>query len=504
MTLPMLPIWTVDFVGSSLMIVISFLCVYMAVYLFLQDKENAVWIYFLWITSGLAFFALSRGIGHIAKDLLIVSGHTDIWKKLRPYSGAFNTITFILVASITLFFERIWKIYQTIIRDKQALQKSHEQILYLNKHLEDLVAERTLKLKSSEKKYRRIFESSRDMIVVTDKKGLILELNTAGSSLLGLAKENLLQKKHYLKSFFAHDSDWDKIVTQLLNQGYINDIETELVSPVKKNIRYVLLNGTVEYFEEKEKNSNLKEIFHFLVKDITRRKTMEQQLLQADKLASIGKLAAGVAHEINNPLNIILGYTQLLLKHEQKGTQKYEDLRIIEKHVCACRNIVNDLLKFSRRSKTQKQFINLNELIKEVIKVASQQFEFDRIKIETNYDPNVPSMVLDGDKIKQVFMNIFMNAKDAIGEDGKITISTNYLEKKHTVEIKIQDTGCGIEPHHISKIFDPFFTTKETGKGTGLGLSVSYGIIKEHDGDIKVFSKVGQGTTFLITLPIRE
>ena len=513
MTLPLFPIWLIDFAGSSLMIIFSFLCVHLAMRLFNQDRENAVWIYFLWITSALAVFAISRGVGHVVKDLLIMSGRKDIWTILQPYSGAFNTMTFVLVASITLFFERVWQINQTILRDKQALQDSHGQILYLNRHLEDLVMERNMELRKSENKYRRIFESSRDMILVTDQDGQILEINPAGTDLLGFSKEKVENNACSFKHFFLRQEIWDRIVEELLAKGYVSDLETELIGP-EGNVIHVLLSGSVECLlpdngdtfdvVQTTDHHDVKEFFHFLVKDITRRRAMEQQLLQADKLASIGQLAAGVAHEINNPLNIILGYTQFLIKHESEGTDRYEDLRTIEKHVRACKNIVADLLSFSRSTRTRKQQIDLHECIKEVINVISQQFELDQVRISTEFDSRVPTMILDGGKIKQVFMNLFMNAKHAIGKDGLITVKTLYDQDAGQVEVRVEDTGCGIEPQNLSRIFDPFFTTKETGKGTGLGLSVSYGIIKEHGGEIKVESEPGKGSVFIVSLPVNQ
>jgi PAS domain S-box-containing protein len=498
MSLPISPIWVIDFLGSSLMIFFSFLCVHLAKRLRNQDKDNAVWTYLLWIAWALAAFAISRGVGHIAKRLLLLSGNQQVWMMLRPYSGAFNTITFVVVASITLFFERVWKINQTILRDKQALQDSHEQILYLNRHLEELVDERTQELFISENKYRRIFESSRDMILVSDRYGRIVEINPAGISLLGLTREAIQKERISFKQFFRKPEHWDSLVDQLLNQGYVSDGEVELIG-AKGDPVHVLLSGSVECLL-----TDKKEFFHFLVKDITQRKAMEQQLLQADKLASIGHLAAGVAHEINNPLNIILGYTQLLIRHEPEGTERYLDLRIIEKHARTCKTIVEDLLNFSRSTRTRKTKVSLHECIEEVINVVRQQFELDNITISTTFDPNVPFMILDGEKMKQVFMNLFMNAKHAIGKSGEITVSTHYDPRKGDVQIRVVDTGCGIEPHNLSKIFDPFFTTKSTGEGTGLGLSVSYGIVKEHGGEIVVESELGKGSVFTVRLPVTD
>ena len=229
---------------------------------------------------------------------------------------------------------------------------------------------------------------------------------------------------------------------------------------------------------------------------------MEEQLLQAERLASLGELSAGVAHEVNNPLGMILGYTQLLLRTEPKDTQNYNDLKIIEKHARNCKAIVEDLLNFARSSETQKGVLNVNDLIHEVISVVDHQFKLDNITIETALDTSIPTLYADGEKLKQVFMNLLVNAKQAIEVQGQIQIITAHDSSRDEVTVTVVDTGSGIPPEVQEKIFDPFFTTKPTGQGTGLGLSVSYGIIKDHHGEIFVQSTPGKGSTFTITLPV--
>lgn len=171
MSLPLYPIWVVDLAGSSLMIFFSFLCVRLARRLRAQDTNNVIWIYLLWFCYSLAAFAISRSVGHIVKRVLITAGYENVWELLQPYSGSINSITFIIVASITLFFERTWKVYQQILGDKQILQEAHAKILFMNRNLENLVEERTRELAFSERKYRRIFEVSKDMILVAGGDG---------------------------------------------------------------------------------------------------------------------------------------------------------------------------------------------------------------------------------------------------------------------------------------------------------------------------------------------
>ncbi len=496
--LPLFPVYIVDLVGSALMIVISFLCVTLVRQKKREDPTNVIWTYLLWLSLALFAFAISRSVGHIIKHLLIVSGKKSIWFKLRPFSGAMNTIMFVLVASITLFFQRVQNIYFQIVKDKQKIQRFSEKLMWLNRHLEDLVSARTAELQTSETKYRRIFEGSNDMLFVADNRGMFMDINKSGLDLLGYRDKSEVIQKVNLKDVFANEADFNYISEELRGKGIIRDYETEVLS--REGFRKtVLFSCTIQPGQEDDP-----ETLQGVIKDITHRKEIEKHMLRADKLASLGKLSAGLAHEINNPLGMILGYTQLLLRYEKPETQRYSDLKIIEKHVRNCKAIVEDLLNFARSTETKKIEGNINELIRDVLKVMEHQFEMNGIEIIYDLNETLPNMTIDPEKIKQVFMNILMNAKDAIQGKGKITIKSDLDPKDSSVIITFSDTGCGIPGDNLPHIFDPFFTTKPTGKGTGLGLSVSYGIIQDHGGNIEVESKLGAGTTFIITLPIKD
>ncbi len=377
MTVTALPIWLVDVIGAMAMIALSGLCLYHVRALSRRDPNNVIWTYLLWVSYCLCGFAISRSAGHILKELLMLGGHAGTWQAIRPYSGSINTFLLFLVASFTLFFERVWQIYHQMSGDQEALTRAHEQVLELNENLEKRVAERTRALARSEK-----------------------------------------------------------------------------------------------------------------------------QIAQADKLASIGQLSSGIAHEINNPLGIILGYTQLLSRGEPAGSQKYEDLKIIEKNVKACKAIVEDLLNFARSPNPRQEKININALIEDVLTFIQRRLRQNALTIIKDYDTNAPAMILDGEKIRQVLINLLMNAQHATDNKGTIIIKTTYDVSCRQMRISIKDDGYGIERENLSRIFDPFFTTKSTGEGTGLGLAVSYGIIKSHGGHIDVSSEPGLGTEFILTLPV--
>ncbi|MGD9182555.1 MAG: ATP-binding protein [Desulfobacterales bacterium] len=496
MILSSVPIFFIDILGSILMIILSFLCLLLAHELRSRDRDNVMGTYLLWVCFGLTGFAMSRSVGHILKQVLLMSGQPEVWDSIRPYSGAINSLMFVLVGSVTLFFERIWEVYRQISKDKKALQIAHEKLIFLNQNLEQLVAERTEELALSEHKYRRIFEVSKDMILVAKKDGLIVDLNPVGKNILGYPESDGSLDGRRFQEFFSRQTYWNQILHTIEAQGFISNFEADLKHRNGMTIR-ALISGSLDKGPEDEEDT-----IHFLVKDIEQRRVMEKQMAQAEKLASIGQLSAGVAHEINNPLGIILGYTQLLLRNEGNEEERQNDLRTIVKHARSCKLIVEDLLNFAREPGPKKSFVEVHGVIDEVLNFMQYHSDLGATQIVSEFDPRVPPIELDEKQIKQVLINLIMNAQHAVGNNGTIKVITKFNSADKKLSINVIDTGYGIEKKNLSRIFDPFFTTKPTGEGTGLGLSVSYGIIKNHGGDISVESKPGKGSTFTITLPV--
>lgn len=230
---------------------------------------------------------------------------------------------------------------------------------------------------------------------------------------------------------------------------------------------------------------------------------VQDQLVRAGKMAALGELAAGVAHEINNPLTGVLTFSSLMLKKTGEGHPWKKDLENIVQQTTRCRTIVKGLLDFARQRKPDKKEWDIHTLIDRTLTLVENQARFQDIKIVKEFKTDIGMLFVDGDQIQQVFMNILINAADAMaGSGGTLTIKTDV--KQEMAEVSFTDSGCGIAKEHLSKLFDPFFTTKETGKGTGLGLAISYGIIQSHGGDIEVDSQVGKGSTFRIRLPIEK
>src|ERR1700756_843914 len=241
-----------------------------------------------------------------------------------------------------------------------------------------------------------------------------------------------------------------------------------------------------------------------IMDDITEGVELESQLSQADKLSSIGLLAAGVAHEVNTPLAVISSYTQMLAKQLQGDPQKSGLLEKITRQTFRASEIVNNLLNFSRTSGTEFANVDINKVITDTLALLEHQFKVSKITVESDLTPNLSPIHGNPGRLQQVFLNLFLNAKDAMAGGGKLTVATANGE---VISVRVSDTGSGIAPEHIQRIYDPFFTTKTVPKegqtrGTGLGLSVTYGIIQEHAGKIRVESDPGAGTTFALDFPL--
>ena len=234
----------------------------------------------------------------------------------------------------------------------------------------------------------------------------------------------------------------------------------------------------------------------------------QRQVYQSQKLASVGQLAAGVAHEINNPLTGVLSYSSFLLKRAADKPEFKEDLEVIVRETQRCREIVKGLLDFSRQSPPEKHPTDVNDVIERAVQIVHAQLAAHRVEIHKDLHADLPVVPADANQIQQVIVNLLLNANDAIGDDGgTVTLTTGIRAsssgvgaRKGDIEICVRDTGCGIPAAHLGRIFEPFFSTKGR-KGTGLGLAVVWGIMEKHNGRVEVESEVGKGTTFRVLLP---
>jgi signal transduction histidine kinase len=228
----------------------------------------------------------------------------------------------------------------------------------------------------------------------------------------------------------------------------------------------------------------------------------QQQLIQSEKLASMGQLAAGVAHEINNPLGSILLYADMMLKESQDGSQHWTDLKMIVDEAIRCKHIVGDLLNFARQNQVLARDTDLSALVRTMTEELQGQPIFAPVEFRMDLDPGLPTIEADPSQLRQVLINLMVNAAEAMASGGTLTLTTRRSGTDQAV-VTVSDTGGGIPEENLSKLFTPFFTTKPIGKGTGLGLAIVYGIVKMHRGQVQVQSQPGKGTTFTITLPLR-
>jgi signal transduction histidine kinase len=239
-----------------------------------------------------------------------------------------------------------------------------------------------------------------------------------------------------------------------------------------------------------------------ILEDVTSRVQFEEQLQISEKMASIGLLAAGVAHEVNTPLTGISSFTQMLLQNAEPDDPKTKVLEKIERQTFRAARIVNGLLNLARPTQVDAGPIEVNAVINDVLSLLEHQLKNGGIQVRKELA--APGLIVQAIeyKLQQVFLNLFLNARDAMPRGGWLTIATSLQADGRAAVIEVSDTGSGIPPDQLSRIYDPFFTTKAIGKGTGLGLSITYGIVQEHDGTITCESTIGKGTTFTLTLPL--
>jgi two-component system NtrC family sensor kinase len=230
-------------------------------------------------------------------------------------------------------------------------------------------------------------------------------------------------------------------------------------------------------------------------------KDMQDSMIQSEKMASLGKIAAGVAHEINNPLTSILINTHLMMEKTPEESPFQENLHMISEETSRCGDIVKGLLEFARQNPPQKSYVDINEIVNTVVGILEKQVTLKNIQIFKKLEEKLPLIEVDASKIKQVFWNLIINAAEAMPEGGTLTICSRLSKSEEFIEVEFLDTGVGISDEQKKKLFDPFFTTK--GGGTGLGLAVSYGIIEQHHGRIDVKSHLSQGSSFTVNLPVK-
>jgi two-component system, NtrC family, sensor kinase len=351
-----------------------------------------------------------------------------------------------------------------------------------------------------------LLQSACDAVVAADMTGKIIIFNDAAADVTGYTVDDAL---HHLNIHAIYEGDGAKEIMRCLRsedyggRGKLKKYRTNAVGKDGQKIP-ISLYASIIYDEQGVEAGSIG-FFHDLRERIHIQQKLEKtqlQLIQSEKMASLGKLSAGVAHQLNNPLGGIILYTKLMLEDYDLETDATEDLHRILNDAQRCRETVKELLEFARQTRQFMKPLNMNKAIERTLFLIENQTLFHNIIVKKNMAPFVPFVLADAQQMGHVFMNIIINAAQAMDGQGIITIVTRESANKDSVIIEIGDNGPGIAEAILDHIFEPFFTTKEEGKGTGLGLSVVYGIVENHGGKISARSVVGRGSTFTIELPV--
>jgi two-component system, NtrC family, sensor kinase len=365
--------------------------------------------------------------------------------------------------------------------------------------LEATVLAKTEALMKSEEKYRSLVESAEDFIFTVDREARFQSLNTFTANFFGGPPERFIGRPIADAFSGPEAEELARLIEGVYGSG--KSIREEFELRMEERPIWISANFMPVKTDAGEVGTIL-----CIARDITETKSLQRQLVNAEKLASLGTLAAGVAHEINNPLGVILGFCELLLRKTEKGSQQYEDLKTIERQGLLCKETVENLLIFARGAKQKRDVSELNGCILEIVKIVRHLLAKSGIDLILNLAENLPPVKADARQLQQVFLNLVTNAMAAMETGGTLTVQSSLERATRRAVVQIQDTGAGIRPEHMDRIFEPFFTTKPEGQGTGLGLFVSYGIVTSYGGTIECVSTPAaglgkqSGTTFTVKL----
>jgi len=396
----------------------------------------------------------------------------------------------------------------------------------------EAIGQEERKLRERTEEMETIVNGIQDFILVITPDMQIIDANESFLTKMRYAREDVIGKKCYqvyhkidhpcnggetdcpLREVVRNKRQVRKIQTRLMPNGQKRYYEVNIYPIWEKDgkiSRFIHISRDIT--QHKKEEEELTRRLEQMVEDRTRQlKETHEKLLHQDKMSSLGKLSASVVHEINNPIAGILNLIMLMkrIATEDVVTQKEIDqfkqyLDLMENETRRTSRIVSNLLAFARQSKMEPKRLSVNQLIEKILFLNSNLLKIDGVKVATKLEPDLPDLLGSEDQLQQVFMNLVSNAAEAMEPDGgKLTIESKHLLREDKLQINFRDTGPGISEDDIPKLFEPFFTTKKKGKGVGLGLSVAYGIIQEHEGSIYVKSKVGQGTTFQVKLPLKS
>lgn len=354
-------------------------------------------------------------------------------------------------------------------------------------------------LQATKLRYSDIIEHSAEAIISLDNKGRITSWNRGAEDMLGWGRDEIIDRPitTIVPDKLIELKELEYIASEMEYQGYIQNFETERLT---KNGEKKLVNLTESYV----RNQDNEIVGHSLtLRDLTDVKMREEQIQQSERLAAVGHMAAGVAHEVGNPLAAISSLVQLCQrKTEDEFIQ--DQLKKVREHIQRINKIVRELVDFSRPSSMQTEHVQINEVIKSAVGLLKHDARCSDVEFKLDLPNNLPSISCVPDQIHQVLVNLLLNAVDAMKDTAKPKIIISTIKQQNNIKLMVADIGKGIKKEDQSRIFEPFYTTKDVGQGTGLGLSVSHGILNKMGGSIRVESEYGEGATFIIKLPIKN
>ncbi|HET7290698.1 MAG TPA: PAS domain S-box protein [Thermodesulfobacteriota bacterium] len=374
---------------------------------------------------------------------------------------------------------------------------------------DDITARKRLQqaLKESEERYRSFVETAKSAIIAVDGEGRIILFNPAAEEIFGYGKEEIMNKE--FRCLFPER--YKDITSAELGKGTgsgftnLKETTTEITGLTKNGEEF---SAEVSFSTCRVEGRT---ILTAIIFDITERKNLQEQLLQSAKLAAVGELISGVTHEVNNPLAVVIGYSEMLLSEPELGGEARDAIRAIHAESERAKKVIQNMLSFARKHNPEKEVIQVNDVIEKTLGLTDYELRKNSVTVVKDLDPDLPETVADPNQLQQVFLNLIINSQQAMSETEdtrQLTIRSRLKEpegkdagKRNVIQVAFEDNGPGIPDASIKKIFDPFYTTKPKGKGTGLGLSVSFGIIKEHGGEIFVKPNDGKGVTFFVELP---
>lgn len=374
--------------------------------------------------------------------------------------------------------------------------------------LEREVHDRTNQLRLSEQRYKQLFDESRDVVFISSPNGWFLDMNPAGLKLFEVESLEELRSINITENFYVNPDDRNKYISQLSRQGFLQDYEIKMKTRCGKQLTILETANAV-----RGRNGVLQ--FRGIMRDVTRQRTMEKQLVLAEKMEAVGLMASGIAHDFNNLLSGILGYASLLKLSFRKGSEEHGYVETIEESAQNAAGLTEQLMGFAQKNTYRIEPLHLNTIISDTFKLFKRTFDRS-IDIRLSLDREISVVAGDEAQVQRIIVNLGINARDAMPDGGILLIKTgmrqlraNEASKAGVSEgryvcMEISDTGIGIDSSHKEHIFEPFFTTKEAGKGTGLGLAMVFSAVNSHGGVVQVDSELGRGTTFRILLPETE